>query len=147
YAGASSRMTRAISIPGLGTRVAQGQTGANQFLGQVETGYKIDLYRPAATAITPFARFQGSTTNQAAFTETGANSLNLSVGQQTTTSLRTTFGVDFTAVLAKVNVDFRVGWLHEYADTGRPMTAAFAGSPGNGFTVFGATPQRDSAAL
>ncbi|HTG06228.1 MAG TPA: autotransporter domain-containing protein, partial [Bradyrhizobium sp.] len=36
---------------------------------------------------------------------------------------------------------------HEFADTGRPITAAFAGAPGNSFTVFGATPARDAAVL
>ena len=41
----------------------------------------------------------------------------------------------------------RIGWLHEYADTSRPVTAAFAGAPSNGFTVYGATPQRDSAVI
>jgi uncharacterized protein with beta-barrel porin domain len=40
-----------------------------------------------------------------------------------------------------------MGWLHEFADTGRPLTASFAGAPGNAFTVFGATPERDSAAI
>jgi uncharacterized protein with beta-barrel porin domain len=32
----------------------------------------------------------------------------------------------------------------EYADTGRPITGALTGAPSNGFTVYGATPQRDS---
>ena len=41
----------------------------------------------------------------------------------------------------------RLGWQHEFADTGRPITAAFAGAPGNAFTVFGATPARDSAVV
>ncbi len=34
-----------------------------------------------------------------------------------------------------------------YADTTRPVTAAFAGAPGASFTVFGAAPQRDTATL
>ena len=34
-----------------------------------------------------------------------------------------------------------------YADTARPITAAFAGAPSNAFTVYGATPQRDSAII
>ncbi len=45
----------------------------------------------------------------------------------------------------KLDLALRLGWQHEFADTGRPITAAFAGAPGNGFTVFGATPARDSA--
>jgi uncharacterized protein with beta-barrel porin domain len=41
----------------------------------------------------------------------------------------------------------RLGWQHELAHTGRPITAAFAGAPGNSFTVFGATPARDAAVV
>ena len=98
-------------------------------------------------SITPFARLQGSTTTRRA-SASGAHSLNLTVAQQTTNSLRTTlrrrarrheFGPARSAL--------RLGWLHEYADTARPMTASFAGAPGVAFTVFGATPQRDSAAI
>ena len=35
----------------------------------------------------------------------------------------------------------------EYAYTGRPITAAFAGAPTAPFTIFGTTPQRDSAII
>src|SRR5262249_51460238 len=59
----------------------------------------------------------------------------------------TTFGANLAAQVASVDVDIRLGWLHEYADVARPMTASFAGAPGAAFTVFGATPQRDSAAI
>ena len=131
---------------------SNGSTGANQFLGQVETGYKIGVFAPAATTVTPFARLQLATVNQAAFSEWGANSLSLNVAQQTTNSLRTTFGADLNTSFGLGNqrtldMGVRVGWLHEFADTGRPMTAAFAGAPANGFTVFGATPQRNSAVI
>ena len=37
--------------------------------------------------------------------------------------------------------------MHEFADVGRPITAAFAGAPGNSFTVFGATPLRNAAVV
>ena len=43
----------------------------------------------------------------------------------------------------------RFGWAGctSIADTGRPITAAFAGAPANAFTVYGATPQRDAAVI
>ncbi|MBS0539407.1 MAG: autotransporter outer membrane beta-barrel domain-containing protein, partial [Proteobacteria bacterium] len=100
-----------------------------------------------ALAVTPFARLQGSTTTQNGFTESGADSLNLTVAGQTTNSLRTTLGADLGAELARMAFGVRLGWQHEHADTGRPMTASFAGAPGQAFTVTGATPQRDSAVL
>ena len=148
YANATNRLTRSIAIPGLATRTASGQTGANQFAGQIETGYRVDLDGLApALSVTPFARLQGSTTNQAGFGESGANSLNLLVAPQITNSLRTTLGANLRATIGPVDVGFRLGWLHEYADTGRPLTAPFAGAPGFAYTVFGATPQRDSAVI
>ncbi|HYD04977.1 MAG TPA: autotransporter domain-containing protein, partial [Reyranella sp.] len=144
YSRASNRLTRVITIPGLPQRTAYGQTNADQFLGQLEAGYRLPV---GPGSIAPFARLQGSTTNQAGFSEWGADSLNLAVAQQTTNSLRTTLGAELQAQLGPVEARLRLGWQHEYADTARPMTASFAGAPGNAFTVFGATPQRDSAAI
>jgi hypothetical protein len=43
--------------------------------------------------------------------------------------LRTTLGVDWAAEIQKISLGLRPGWQHEYADTARPMTAAFAGYP------------------
>ena len=151
YAWSGNQLQRQIQFPGL-QRTASGSTGANQFLGQIETGYRIGLPAPAAASITPFARLQGSTVTQGAFAEWGANSLSLSVAQQTTNSLRTVFGADLAGAIPlgaerSLALDLRLGWLHEYADTGRPITAAFAGAPSNAFTVYGATPQRDAAVI
>jgi outer membrane autotransporter protein len=74
------------------------------------------------------------------------------MAQQTTNSLRSTLGVDLAGVIGlgdtkKLDLALRLGWLHEYADIGRPITAAFAGAPSTAFTVYGATPQRDSAVI
>ena len=152
YAYSSNQLQRQIIIPGLQPRTANGSTGANQFLGQVEAGYQVPLFAPAAATVTPFARLQGSTVTQNSFTEWGAQSLSLNVAQQTTNSLRTTFGADLAGAIGlsvdrKLDLALRLGWLHEYADTGRPITGAFAGAPSNAFTVYGATPQRDSALI
>jgi YVTN family beta-propeller protein/autotransporter-associated beta strand protein len=153
YAYSGNQMQRQIIIPGLQPRTANGSTGANQFLGQVEAGYKVPVFAPAFASLTPFGRFQVSTVNQNGLSEWGsANSLNLNVAQQTTNSLRTTLGADLAGAIGlgdtrMLNLDLRLGWLHEYADIGRPITATFAGAPSNAFTVYGATPQRDSAVI
>ncbi|TBR29594.1 MAG: autotransporter domain-containing protein [Reyranella sp.] len=147
YGYASNRMTRMIAIPGLSARTAQGTTAANQFLGQLETGWRFDVPLSQPASVTPFVRLQGSTTTQNGFTESGADSLNLSVQQQTVNSLRSTIGMDLAATFSRTTIGLRLGWQHEFADTSRPMTASFSGSPGTPFTVFGATPQRDSAVL
>jgi outer membrane autotransporter protein len=152
YGYNDNQMTRMIVIPGLASRTAMGRTGANQFLGQAEAGYKVDVYAPAAASLTPFARFQTMSVNQNGFSESGANSLNLSVAQQTTTSVRTVLGAELSGAFDlgwrdRLALQLRLGWAHEYADTSRPVTAAFAGAPGLGFTVYGAAPQRDAAVI
>ena len=45
YAYYSNQLQRQISTPGLQQRTATGSTGANQFLGQVETGYRLASMR------------------------------------------------------------------------------------------------------
>jgi outer membrane autotransporter protein len=152
YAYSGNQMQRQIIIPGLQPRTANGSTGANQFLGQVEAGYKLGVYAPALATLTPFGRLQTSSVTQNAFSEWGANALSLNVAQQTTNSLRTTIGADLAGAIGlgdekKLDVALRLGWQHEFADTGRPITAAFAAAPANAFTVYGATPQRDAAII
>ncbi|MFZ5779060.1 MAG: autotransporter outer membrane beta-barrel domain-containing protein [Pseudomonadota bacterium] len=147
YAFLSNQMQRQIAIPGLQMRTASGTTGANQLLAQVESGYRFGVSKTAS--VTPFARLQASSTSQNAFTESGAGSLNLNVSRQTTNSLRTVLGAEAAATLPlgserALRVTFRLGWQHEHANNGRPVTASLAGAPANPFTVYGAMPQRDS---
>jgi outer membrane autotransporter protein len=150
YAHFDNRLQRQISFPGV-QRTANGNTQANQAFGQIEAGYKLPT-GIANTSVTPFARLQLSTTTQDGFSEWGANSIDLAVAAQTTISARGVLGVDLAGSFdiggARIlDLDLRLGWSHEYADASRPMTAAFAGAPGNPFTVYGAAPARDAAAL
>jgi outer membrane autotransporter protein len=152
YAYSANQMWRSMTIPGLQPRTAQGQTGANQFYGQVESGYRFDIGGTASAFVTPFARLQGSTATQNAFTESGAQSLNLNVVTQTTSSLRTVLGAQLGGAMdvgwrEKLAAQFRLGWSHEFADTTRPVSASFAGASTVPFTVYGASPQRDGVVL
>ena len=152
YAYSYNQMWRNIAVAGLQPRTAQGRTSANQFYGQVETGYRFDLGGAAQAFVTPFARLQAYTGTQNAFTETGAQSLNLSVAQQTTNSLRSVLGAQLGGAMdlgwrEKLAVQFRLGWSHDYADIARPVTATFAGAPTFAFTTFGVAPQRDGVVL
>ena len=152
YAYSANQMWRSIVIPGLAPRTAYGLTGANQVYGQVETGYRFDLGGLAEAFVTPFVRLQAYTGTQNAFTEAGAGSLNLSVAQQTTNSLRTVLGAQLGGSMDlgwrdRLAMKVRLGWSHEYADTARPVTASFAGAPAAPFTTFGVAPQRDGVVL
>jgi fibronectin-binding autotransporter adhesin len=69
-----------------------------------------------------------------------------------TTSVRTVLGAELAGAIGlgdtrTLDLGLRLGWLHEYANTARPITAAFAGAPAAAFTVYGATPQRDAAVI
>jgi autotransporter-associated beta strand protein len=153
YAYSGNQMQRQIMIAGLQPRTANGSTGANQFFGQIESGYRVPVFAPAAASVTPFARLQAATVTQNGFSEWGsAQSLALTVATQTTNSLRSTLGATLAGAIdlpaqRKLDLALRLGWLHEFADVNRPITAAFAGAPSNAFTVYGASPQRDSAAI
>ncbi|WP_296347944.1 autotransporter-associated beta strand repeat-containing protein [Reyranella sp.] len=152
YAYSDNQMLRQIQIPGLNSRVATGQTGTNQFFGQIEAGYRIDLGTTANAYLTPWARLQGSTATQNGLTESGADSLNLIVASQTTNSLRSVLGVTLGGEMDigsgnKLAGQFKVGWAHEFANTDRPVTASFLGAPALPFTTYGAAPQRDGVIL
>ncbi len=152
YAYSANQMWRSIAIPGLAPRTAYGLTGANQVFGQIETGYRFELGGLAEAFVMPFVRLQAYTGTQNAFTETGAGSLNLSVAQQTTNSLRTVLGAQLGGSMDlgwrdRLAMRVRLGWSHEYADTARPVTASFAGAPVAPFTTYGVAPQRDGVVL
>jgi outer membrane autotransporter protein len=140
YARSENRMLRQIVVPGLNLRTAWGQTHADQLFGQLEVGYKLAVAPGFGGFVTPFARMQGSTSTQAGFTESGADSLNLVVASQTTNSLRSVLGAQLGAAIDagwhdKLDLVFRLGWSHEYADINRPVSAAFAGAPAITFTT------------
>jgi outer membrane autotransporter protein len=152
YAYSANQLSRSISIPTLANRTAVGQTGANQFYGQLESGYRFDLGTAAEAFVTPFARLQGYTGMQNAFTENGAQSLGLTVAAQTTNSLRSVIGAQIGGSTnlgwrEKLNAQFRLGWSHEFADTSRPVSATLVGAPSAPFTTYGASPQRDGAVI
>jgi outer membrane autotransporter protein len=152
YGYANNQMQRQIAIPNLQPRTASGSTGANQFLGQAEIGWQVPVYAPAQASVTPFARFQAVSSTQNAFSEWGASSISLNIAQQTTNAARSTLGADLAGAIPlgeqrQLDLALRLGWMHEYAYLGRPMTAAFAGAPSAAFTVYGATPPTDYAVI
>ncbi|MGU3495140.1 autotransporter domain-containing protein [Xanthobacteraceae bacterium A53D] len=150
YAHSSTDMERILAVPGV-AGIANGTVSSNQLLGQIEGGYRFAIDGSLGSAITPFGRLQLVSYDQAAFTESGFSLYNLSVRGQSLTSVRTTLGADFATRLnvggTPLELAFRLGWVHEFGDTARPMTAAFAVGPLAQFTVFGAPEQRDSALI
>src|SRR6185437_14603500 len=152
YGHSDNRMNRPIVISGLPFRMAQGYTTANTFFSQLEAGYKIPVAPSFGGFVTPFARLQASTSTSNGFSESGADSLDLTVAAQTTQSLRTVLGAQLGASIdapwrETLNLAMRLGWSHEFADLSRPVTASFVGAPAIGFTTFGAQAPRDGVVV
>ncbi|MBX9644957.1 MAG: autotransporter domain-containing protein [Novosphingobium sp.] len=118
YGYSYNQSWRNILIPGLQPRTAMGQAGANQLFGQFEAGYRFDIGGTAQPYVTPFARLQGYTATQNAYTESGAQSLNLNVASVTTNSLRSVLG-------AVLGAHMNMGWRSPIAG---PAASAAAGS-------------------
>ena len=141
---ADNRMNRPIVIPGLPSAHGPGLHHGQHVLRPARDRLQGSIWAAALGGfVTPFARLQASTSTQSGFSETGADSLDLTVAQQTTSSLRTVLGAQLGAGIdaawrEKLDLTFRLGWSHEYADTARPVTASFAGAPALSFTTFGA---------
>ncbi len=121
------------------------------------TGKELNLEADAAyeiSAITttgvmaPFVRANYDRLETDAFTETGADSLNLSVGAVTANSMRSAAGFRYYDSVdagggAIVKTTLSVAWSHEYRDQNLPLTASLeaGGSP---FTVTSGNTSRDA---
>lgn len=152
YARGDDHMQRQISVPGLASRLAIGQTSTDQFFGQLESGYRFGLGDSRGSFVTPFLRLQAVTATQQGFSESGAESLDLTVAAQATNSLRSILGAKVGSNVdmgwrERLGLQVSVGWSHDYADTSRPVTASFAGAPADPFTVQGANAPVDGAVL
>ncbi len=121
YAYSSNRMTRQIVIPGLQPRTAWGRPAPTSS----SVSSRPAIASTSAPAPMPRSRrsrgLQAYTGTQNGFTESGAQSLDLSVAQQTTNSLRSVIGAQFGMVMdgwrEKLAMQVRLGWSHEYAPT------------------------------
>ena len=90
--------------------------------------------------------------NRLIFFKPTLQSLNLTVAQQTTHSLRSVIGAQLGGAIdlgwrEKLALQFRLGWSHEYASTSRPVTATLGGAPLMPFTTYGIAPTRDGAVV
>ena len=147
YAFHSVDTDRTVQFSGFSNRLTA-NFNAHQFIGGVETGYNMDLgpYR-----VTPFVGLQTSVFAQGGYTKSGGSAA-LSFGSTTTTSVRSSFGVQlrttFTlGTMTRIDPYVRVAWAHEFADRSATVTANFVGAPSSSFDVAGAERDRDAALI
>ena len=100
-------------------------------------------------AMGPVAGAQYTYTGIGSFKESGADSLNLAIGQQNAHSLRSTLGgrVAYTWELnQKIALipELRMGWQHEFLNNPRNINAKLDGASGDAFNHETADPSRNS---
>jgi outer membrane autotransporter protein len=145
-------LERDLNFAGL-NRAAKSSTTGNQFNAYGETGYDLKIKR---VVVTPAVSLAYSKLWVDGFTESGANSLNLTVGPQNAQSLQTGVGGKITVPVklksATVTPQVYAFYQHEYVNSSRTLDArlsqtgsavpfvtdSFTGQPGRNFAVVGA---------
>jgi outer membrane autotransporter protein len=130
-------------------RTAKGDTDGWQYTFNGGAGYDA---RFGALTVTPYVRVEYLHLDIDAYTETGANGLDLKVQKQTVESLLTVLGgrtsyaisTPFGVLLPQI----RAEWRHEVLDDQRSIKAQFANDPFNvPFLIATDSPDRDYFAL
>ena len=127
-------------------RTARSNQNGGQFSAALNLGYDWEIGK---FTLGPIAGVQYSYVGIAPFTEDGADSLDLRVGQQNANSLRTTFGgriayswnvTDSVTLIPEV----RMFWQHEFLNNPRNISSSLDGGAGPSFGYETSTPARDS---
>jgi len=127
-------------------RTARSNQNGGQFNAALNFGYDWEI---GGFTLGPIAGVQYSYVGIASFTEDGADSLDLRVGQQNASSLRTTFGGRIAYswnVTESITLipEVRMFWQHEFLNNPRTISSSLDGGAGPGFGYETSTPARDS---
>src|SRR5205085_2920649 len=127
---------------------ARARPSGNEFNFDSEAGYDLNTN---FARVEPFLGFSYDRLTIGSYTETGADPLNLTVSQQTASSLRSRLGSQisrsFPAGNTVLTPYLRLGWQHELANQSRAIEAQFAGQGGGTFQVKTADVARDGMLL
>ena len=134
----------------VGADTLQADYSAHSWSGRAEAGYRFDT---SGMGLAPYVAFQGTSLRIPSYGETasGAGTFALDYDGRTATAARGELGIRLDKTVALdagtlLKLNGRAAWAHS-SDDDRSMTAAFQALPGTGFTVYGASPDRDSALL
>jgi subtilase-type serine protease len=155
-AGAFSRHnvdTRRRIDYGSVSRRARADYNGDQLSAYFTAMYNMDASNGVRLA--PFGTLQYSRLDRDSFRESGADSLNLDVEDETSNSLYSTLGVranwDLHWQRTHIEPELRLGWSHQFMDRNGTMNAAFAATPSRdgyqGFQIKGVRTPRDSAVI
>jgi uncharacterized protein with beta-barrel porin domain len=126
-------------------RTALGNADGNQYFASLRNG--VDLPIAKFGVFTPFVALEMQSVESPGFTETGADSVNLSVSGNTTNSMRSLLGAqwrkDVDWLGRALSLNGQLAWAHQYGTQTQAINARFEGASDSGFTVHGSGPARD----
>ena len=131
------------------TRTAEAAYGGNSFSFYTEVGQNV---RGRFLHLQPYAALEYIQLHQNGFTETGADSVNLSVGGVGADAFRGLLGSRVLSYLRTdagrlITLEGRAAWRHEFLDENRILDATFAGQSGTAYAIQGINVDRDAAIL
>src|SRR5471030_2916590 len=128
-------------------RTALGNVDGNQFFASLSNG--VDF--PVATfgVFTPFVALEIQSVENPAFTETGADSVDLAVSGNTANSMRSLLGAQWRKAVEWLgrawSLNGQLAWAHQYGTQTQAINARLEGAADSDFTVHGSGPARDMA--
>jgi autotransporter-associated beta strand protein/T5SS/PEP-CTERM-associated repeat protein len=127
-------------------RIARAEPGGGLFTAAVNFGRD---WRAGGFVFSPIAGAQYTYAGVGAFTEDGADSLDLAVGRQDANSLRSTLGGRIAYPWNAGNnltlvPEVRMFWQHEFLDGARTINSSLDGGAGAAFGFDTGNPSRDS---
>ncbi|PKN35117.1 MAG: hypothetical protein CVU61_05480 [Deltaproteobacteria bacterium HGW-Deltaproteobacteria-19] len=137
--------TRSVSF-GTVSRTATASYGGYELGASVEGGYKASL---GGFEITPLASVLALRHHRSAFTETGAESLNLEAEAEDATFLQGALGIQLARTFTvgesfSLTPRLSARWVHEFGNDETVLNARFAGADAGSFTVYSDTIDRNS---
>ena len=130
-------------------RTAEASYAGNSFSFYTEVGQNV---RGRYVHLQPYAALEYIQLHQNGFTETGADSVNLSVGGVGADAFRGLLGTRVLSYLRTdagqlITLEGRAAWRHEFLDDNRILDATFAGQTGTAYAIQGINVDRDAAIL
>ena len=130
-------------------RTAEAAYSGNSFSFYLEAGQNV---RRESIHLQPYTALQYIQLYQDPFTETGADSLNMSVEGTRADALRGFLGTRVLSYFSTgegrlITLEGRAAWRHEFLNDNRLFDANFAGQSGASFAVMGINADRDAAIL
>jgi uncharacterized protein with beta-barrel porin domain len=145
YARNSDDMKRSIFFTDT-PRTALGSVDGNQYFATLSNG--VDVSMGKIGVLSPFVSLEMQHEETPAFSESGADSVNLGVSANAADSIRTSLGArwrnqfEFFGRAWSLNGD--LAWVHQYGALTQAVSASFEGAENSAFTVHGSGPARDA---